>query len=213
MLSSKNSELMVHFVLSFAMLDELWADRTLDPIAWELAAGESYELGRKTWWPAKQRTDPSYLQPLHAAVPTRFPSLYESLVLHFLWADVDLRLFTLFANPKAGDLKLLLGRIATDQHFWNHLIHAGYTPVGRGQTGITTQSASRSIRADRTAIFGSSELTMTRFFALTARGCLKACPSFRELVFLKQSRWPNAPLKRTLNLRRLHGRCRPRLCA
>lgn len=134
-MSSKDSELVDRFVLSFAKLDDLWADSCLDPIAWGLADGEPDESGRRAWRPIKYDTDPACLDPLYAVLPGRFPPLYESLVLHYRWADVDLQSFTLLANPMEHDLKPLLARISADQHLWNHLIRAGYIPFGKGSGG------------------------------------------------------------------------------
>ena len=135
MVNSKDSELIDRFVLSFAKLDALRADSCLDPTAWELAEGEPDGSGRRAWRAVKHLTDPACLDPLYAVLPARFPPLYESLVLNYRWADVDLRSFTLFANPVGEDLKPLLNRISADQHLWNHLIRAGYIPFGKGTGG------------------------------------------------------------------------------
>ena len=127
-----DDELIARFVASFASLDELSTSETLDPIAWQLAQDAPNEYGYKTWRPMKQATDAIYLEPLYAVLPARFPPLYEELVLSYRWADVDLQLFTLLANPPGTDLAPLLRRISGDKILWNHLIPAGYIPFGKG---------------------------------------------------------------------------------
>ena len=77
------------------------------------------------WLPTKQQTDAIELDALYNALPARFPPLYEKLILVYRWADVDLQLFTLFANPAGQNLQPLLKRISADKILWNHLIQAG----------------------------------------------------------------------------------------
>jgi hypothetical protein len=133
--NSKDSELIDHFVRGFAELDDLRVASGIDPIAWELAEGEADEFGRRAWRPLEHETDPACLQPLYAVLPARFPPLYESMVLRYRWADVDLQSFTLMANPIGGDLMPLLRRISADQYLWSQLIRAGYIPFGKGTGG------------------------------------------------------------------------------
>jgi hypothetical protein len=120
-MSSKDTELVEKFVASFAKLAHLEADEILDPVAWRLADGEANEFGQKAWKPVRQETIATHLGLLYAVLPARFPPLSESLVLQYRWADVDLQLFTLFANPPAQDLKPLSSRISADKYLWSHL--------------------------------------------------------------------------------------------
>ena len=183
MVNSKDLELIDRFVLSFARLDSLRADQTLDPIAWELAEGEPNESGRSAWRPVQYPTDASCLEPLYAVLPARFPPLYESMVLHYRWADVDLRLFTLLANPMGADLGPLLRRISADQHLWDHLIHAGYIPFGQGTGGdydpVCFELKSRKQNADFRIVKIDHEgiLSFDRL-----RVVAEIAPSFRHLV-------------------------------
>lgn len=131
-MSSKDTELVEKFVASFTKLAELKTNEILDPVAWQLAEGVSDEFGYRVWRPIKQQTAPSYLDAIYSETPARFPPLYETLILAYRWADVDLQLFTLLANPPAQDLKPLLGRISADKYLWNHLIRAGYIPFAKG---------------------------------------------------------------------------------
>lgn len=183
MVNSKDLELIDRFVLGFARLDRLRTDQILDPIAWELAEGEPDESGRRAWRPVQYPTDPSCLEPLYAVLPARFPPLYESMVLHYRWADVDLRLFTLLANPMGDDLMPLLRRISADQRLWNHLIRAGYIPFGQGTGGdydpVCFELQSRKQNADFRIVKIDHEgiLSFDRL-----RVVAEIAPSFRHLV-------------------------------
>jgi hypothetical protein len=183
MTNSKNSELVDRFVLGFAKLNDLRADQILDPIAWGLAEGEPDEFGRRAWRPLECQTNPSHLQPLYAILPARFPSLYESLVLRYRWADVDLRSFTLFANPPGVDFNPLLRRLSADQHLWDFLLRAGYVPFGSGPGGdydpICFELKSRKQNADFRVVKIDHEgiLSFERLKVVA-----EIAPTFRELL-------------------------------
>jgi len=183
MVNSKDLELIDRFVLTFAKLDSLRADQILDPVAWELAEGKPNESGRKAWRPVQYPTDASCLEPLYAVLPARFPPLYESLVLRYRWADVDLQSFTLLANPMGNNLKPLLQRISADQHLWSFLIRAGYIPFGKGTGGdydpVCFELKSRKQNADFRIVKIDHEgiLSFDRL-----RVVAEIAPSFRHLV-------------------------------
>lgn len=124
--------LLDQFVSSFEKLDEMTASKELSPLAWELAAGKSDDLGWKRWRPIKVATDPSCLEPLYAKLPARFPRLFEHLVLSYRWADVELKSLTLLANPRGSDLSRFWEQISSDPGLWTALITAGYIRFGRG---------------------------------------------------------------------------------
>jgi hypothetical protein len=125
--------LLQEFVSCFEKLgDEMSASRDLDPIAWEFARGETDDLGRKQWRPARITTERSYLDPIYAKLPSRFPALFEHLVLSYRWADVDLNTYTLLANPLGHDLSRLFGRLSDDPYLWEALIPAGYIRFAKG---------------------------------------------------------------------------------
>jgi hypothetical protein len=64
--------------------------------------------------------------------PPRFPPLYEKLVLTYRWAEVDLGLFTLLANPPGPDLERLLEQMRKDPALWGQLTPAGYIQFAKG---------------------------------------------------------------------------------
>jgi hypothetical protein len=99
-----DSELADTFVGTFGKLGDLWTSYELDPIAWQLAFGSLNEYGMKQWRPIRVSTEPSSLEALYANLPARFPPLYERLVLSYRWAEIDLGLFRLLANPPGPNL-------------------------------------------------------------------------------------------------------------
>lgn len=101
---SSDSELIDTFVGTFEKLDDLPTAFELDPVAWQLAGGDFDEYGFKQWRPVRVSTEHSCLEALYAKLPARFPPLYERLVLSYRWAEIDLGLFRLLANPPGSSL-------------------------------------------------------------------------------------------------------------
>jgi hypothetical protein len=128
----QQDELITQFIASFQKFDEMRSTSELDPTAWELRTGEPDEYGWIEWRPAKTSADPRNLEPLYAKLSTRFPPLYEQLVLSYRWAEVDLQSFTLLANPPGADLSGLLAEVEKDEGLAESLIRAGYVKFGKG---------------------------------------------------------------------------------
>ena len=128
----KDDGILEEFVDTFDKFYELAEYSFIFPFVAELAIGEPTELGQTRWQPARIDTDRCYLDPLYAKLPARFPPLYESLVLSYRWAEVDLGTFTLLANPPGPDLSRLLGQISRAPAIWNALIPAGYIQFAKG---------------------------------------------------------------------------------
>ena len=63
---------------------------------------------------------------------TRFPPLYEALLLSYRWAEVDLGSYRLLANEPAEDLSPLLSALRADGHLLATLVPNGYVPFGKG---------------------------------------------------------------------------------
>ena len=101
---SNDSELIDDFVATFEKLDDLSTSLEIDPIAWQLAFGNFDEYGFKQWRPIQVLTEHSFLEELYVTMPVRFPPLYERLVLSYRWAETDLGLFRLLANPPGSSL-------------------------------------------------------------------------------------------------------------
>jgi len=129
---SDREHLLEQFIATFAKLDDMSTAEDLDPIAWQLTAGEPDEYGWKNWQPMKVSAAPSLLGKLYARLPAPFPPLFESLVLSYRWAEVDLQSCRLLANPPGPDLNGLLHEISKDSGLWDALLPAGYIQFGRG---------------------------------------------------------------------------------
>jgi hypothetical protein len=128
-----DQSLLDQFVASFGTLDgDMCASREIFPIAWELRDDESHESGEARWRPAKLDTSPSSLDPLYAKLPARFPPLYERLVLSYRWAEVDLGICRLLANPLGPDLSRLFSGMMLDKALGENLLPAGYIQFGKG---------------------------------------------------------------------------------
>src|SRR6266481_8517113 len=103
-LSSEDELLVDRFVASFERLSELIANELLDPISWQLSIGERDQHGLKHWRPIKVSADRALIAEIYSELPARFPPLFELLLLSYRWAEVDLRLYRLLANPPGRDL-------------------------------------------------------------------------------------------------------------
>ena len=65
---------------------------------------------------------------------TRFPPLYEALLLSYRWAEADLGNYRLLASEPAHDLSLL-SAMRADAFLWATLVPNGYVPFGKGPEG------------------------------------------------------------------------------
>jgi hypothetical protein len=125
--------LLEQFVSCFEKLgDDMAASKELFPIAWEFANGMADDLGYKQWRPVRLTTEKSCLDSIYTKLPSRFPPLFERLVLSYRWADVDLQTYTLLANPLGPDLSRFFGQISHDPWLWAALIPAGFIRFGKG---------------------------------------------------------------------------------
>jgi hypothetical protein len=124
--------LLKDFVASFEKFDDMLAMDPSDAVEWQLAVGEPDQHGWKRWLPTKFGTNPSFLAPIYAQLPARFPPLYEQLVLSYRWAEVDLGRYRLRANAPGPDLTGLWKEMSCDDFLFKTLIRAGYIPFGKG---------------------------------------------------------------------------------
>jgi hypothetical protein len=120
------------FVASFEKLDDMRRMDGVEPVSPELFVGDVDEYGRTRWRPVEVSTDRGSLGPIYSKLPAKFPHLYELLVLSYRWAEVDLRVFTLMANPPGPSLNRLLER---DPHLWGFLLKRGFIQFGKGPGG------------------------------------------------------------------------------
>ena len=125
-------ELLEEFVATFDKLSEMAEFTGIYPIVSELAVGELDEFGHTKWQPSPVKTERRFLDDLYAKLPGRLPPLFETLLLFYRWADVDLQLFTLLANPPAPDLSRFYEQISGDPGLWKCLIPSGYIRFAKG---------------------------------------------------------------------------------
>lgn len=129
-----NDERLVEcFVASFEKLDGMTVlSKESDPVAWQLAVGTGDQYGHKRWRPKRVSTSKTLLEPIYSQLPAPFPPLYERLVRSFRWAEVDLQICRLLANPPGPDFGALFQEISGDPTLWKYLREAGYVQFGRG---------------------------------------------------------------------------------
>jgi len=131
--SSADQQLISEFVLAFSKLNDCLAhQRDPDPVHSALAIDDPDEHGFWYWKPIPMETGRSCLESIYAKLPGRFPRLYEELVLSYRWAEVDLKTFTLLANPPSEGLGLLLEQIHRDKHLTKVLEANGYMRFAKG---------------------------------------------------------------------------------
>jgi hypothetical protein len=131
-----HAKLIEEFVASFEFVArDLTFSEVIDPVAAQLVAGGVDAFGRRQWRPLKVQTDRSALDTIYAKLPARFPPLYEELLLAYRWADVDLEILTLLANPPGESLTNLLCAIQGDPHLTPDLTKKGYMQFARATGG------------------------------------------------------------------------------
>jgi hypothetical protein len=129
---NNDSQLIDNFVATFEKVDDLSISADLNPEASKLAVGDFEEDGFSQWRPIQVATEPSALEVLYAKLPARFPPLYERLVLSYRWAEVDLGLLRLLANPPGPSVAALGEEIARDQAMQEVLVLNQCLQFGRG---------------------------------------------------------------------------------
>ncbi len=98
--------------------DELNAG--IDPSDWDCVR----------WQPAKSETSREEIKRIYADLETKFPPLYEQLVLSWRWLDVEIPGVRMFANPPCATIKPLADTIFRDPVLTGHLVVNGYIPFG-----------------------------------------------------------------------------------
>ena len=132
-MNESDETLIASYVSAFERFDDMRST--------EVAHGLLVRIDAEGWhlWRAKlQHADRSALESLYVGMgfrgtsATRFPPLYEILILSYRWAEVDLGTYRLLANQPAEDLAPLLAIMQKDRGLWSTLIPNGYVPFGRG---------------------------------------------------------------------------------
>ena len=133
--SSEHGNLVDRFAASFERLSDLTAYEGIDPVAGQLSFGEPDRNGHKRWRPTKVTGDRSSLEQIYRSLPVHFPRLFELLLLSYRWAEVDLRVYTLLANPPGRDLTGFLQQVLRDNALWECLQRERYLQFARGSGG------------------------------------------------------------------------------
>ena len=132
-ISQADDELLRRFVGKFEELADLDFYPELDPIAKLLSVGKIVGFDQmERWRPVRVATDPSALDSVYQKLPARLPKLFERLLLHFHWAEVDLDICRLTPNPPGKDLSGWLAEASRDKFLWTFLLRSGYIPFGKG---------------------------------------------------------------------------------
>jgi hypothetical protein len=129
--SAEDEVLLEQFVATFHRFGDTVLFADLDPAAVPLAAGPVDELGFQHWAPRAVDTPRSVLPRLYEKLPARFPPLYEQLILSYRWAEVDLNLVTLLANPMGPDLSGLRQEIFNDPGLIEILVPNALLQLGK----------------------------------------------------------------------------------
>jgi hypothetical protein len=125
-------DLLEQFVGAFGKLAEMAEFVTTHPVVAELAVGEPNEWGKVIWKPSKVTIAKENLDPVYSKLPARFPPLFERFVLSYRWAEVDLGLYTLLANPPGPDLSRLFEPMSKANAMSAALPRAGYLQFAKG---------------------------------------------------------------------------------
>jgi hypothetical protein len=178
-----DSELIDAFVGSFEKLDDLSTNYELDPIAWQLAFGDLNQYGFKQWRPARVSTEQSSLEAIYANLPTRFPPLYERLILSYRWAEVDLGLCRLLANPPGPNLAGLSEELSRHQSMQEILFRYKCLQFGKGSDlnydAICFDWSRRAKDGDCPVIQIDHEEILSHF---RFKKVAELAPSFRQLM-------------------------------
>src|SRR5262249_55044879 len=107
----------------------------LDPAAVPLETGSVDDRGYRHWAPRAVSTPRSALSRLYEKLPARFPPLYEGLILSYRWAEIDLDVITLLANPVGPELSGLDHEIFKDRGLVEVLLPNGLLQFAKAGGG------------------------------------------------------------------------------
>lgn len=127
-----DEELLETYVATFPKFDDMLADEFSPPAAIQLAVGSVDQDDERFWKPIRVDTPESHLQEVYAELPGKFPRLFERLLLSYRWAEVDLDIYRLVANPPGHDLNGFFQQMTNDPYLWDALLPAGFLQFGKG---------------------------------------------------------------------------------
>lgn len=147
------------------------------------------EITWKDWRPQVYQTEASELPQFYQALgllgrgSTRFPPLYETLILSYRWSEVDLGRYRLLANKFALDLSPLSGCIRKAEGFFSTLTSNGYWQFGKAENDdfdpVCFDFRHRQKNGDCRIVRIDHEDIMRRYLI---REVEELAPNFRSLV-------------------------------
>ena len=179
----RDERLVESFVASFEKLADLTGYDWIDPVISQLAVGDCDQYGRRHWRPKGVITNKELLEPIYSQLPRPFPPLFQRLVLSFRWAEVDIQLCQLLANPPGPDLSGLVQEMSRDRTFWKYLRAGGYIQFGTGPGGdsdpVCFDTSSRKSNGDCKIVKIDHEQILCYD---RVKVVAEVAPSFRELM-------------------------------
>ncbi len=152
--------------------------------------------GQQNWQPVACQTDAKYLEPLYAALPGRFPPLYERLALSYRWPAAELPEVPvekntwppsplLLPNPLGRGLEGLLTVIRSDRALWDELAPNGYVQFARAWGGsydpVCFDTSRRQMDGDCPVVQIDHESILCYSHLKVAA---ELAGSFRELIYI-----------------------------
>jgi hypothetical protein len=173
------------FVNTFAVLDDLTVfagRRELRRYPSALITWD--ETGAGAWRPLAVETPRVTLQELYQSVGGPLPGLYETLILSYQWAEVDLGRLRLLENlPPA--LQRLTKAITADAFLFRVLAQGGFVPFGKGPDvdydPVCFDLSRRDEDGDCPVVKFDHEEILIRERLVVVK---EMAPSFRELMTL-----------------------------
>lgn len=127
--------LLAEYVAAFDGLDDLSSTTTVPSELWT----HTDEYDQQHWQPRQITTSPSALQGLYKGLglpgegSTRFPRLYEALLLSYRWLEVYLGNYRLLPNEPAEDFTPLLSAMCANAYLRATLMANGYVQFGKAE--------------------------------------------------------------------------------
>jgi hypothetical protein len=118
----------------------------------------------------RQKTDYSALLPIYLKIGTKFPNLYETLVLNYRWHGANVGLFRFLLNPPGPDLSGFRMDMFRDTDLLQGCLNSGFIQIGRGPGAnydpvCFEQKGSRIVQLDHESVLCKSKIKLVKQFA------------------------------------------------
>ncbi len=190
--SEQDRTLLAQFVATFEKFGELRVLENEIDFTQEIVEAfiqGTIDISWKEWRPQAHQTEAVELGKFYQALgllgkgSTRFPPLYETLILSYRWSEVDLGRYRLLANEFSSDLSPLARCIRQGEGFFSTLVSNGYWQFGRAENDdfdpICFDFRYRQKNGDCRVVRIDHEDIMCRF---VIREVGELAPNFRSLV-------------------------------